>query len=169
MTSTSLERQVSPHGRRRAYIEKGGGRQKREILEIYKYQPYLEKRFALTKSEYRVAPVFLKKPRRVVALLDVYFVAIMLAALLERQVRSAMRRRDMTKIPILPEGRSTATPTAPRILENFADASWHSFREGDRSINSPVELSAAGSVLLDLADVPRELYRSLADLTPVVG
>ncbi len=134
-------------------------RSKREILEIYKYQPYLEKRFALTKSEYGVAPVFLKKPRRVAALLHLYFVAIMLSALLERQVRSAMRRRDITKIPILPEGRSTVTPTAPRILENFADASWHGFQEGDRSINFPVELSAAGSLLLDLADVPRELYR----------
>lgn len=135
------------------------GRSKREILEIYKYQPYLEKRFALTKSEYGVAPVFLKKPRRVVALLHVYFVAIMLSALLERQVRSAMRRRDIEKIPILPEGRSTATPTAPRILENFADASWHGFQEGDRSLNFPVELGEAGALLLDLADVPRELYR----------
>jgi len=135
------------------------GRPKREILEIYKYQPYLEKRFALTKSEYGVAPVFLKKPRRVVALLHVYFVAIMLSALLERQVRSAMRRRDIAKISILPEGRSTSTPTAPRILENFADASWHGFQEGDRSINFPVELGAAGPLLLDLADVPRELYR----------
>ena len=64
---------------------------KRAILEIYKYQPYLEKRFSLTKSEYGVAPVFLKKPRRVVALLHVYFVAIMLSALLERQVRAAIR------------------------------------------------------------------------------
>jgi len=134
-------------------------RPKREILEIYKYQPYLEKRFALTKSEYGVAPIFLKKPRRVVALLHIYFVAIMLSALLERQVRSAMRRRGIAKIPILPEGRSTATPTTPRILENFADASWHGFQEGDRFISFPVELGAAGALLLELADVPRELYR----------
>ncbi|MCI0353714.1 MAG: IS1634 family transposase, partial [Acidobacteria bacterium] len=105
-------------------------RPRREILEIYKYQPYLEKRFALTKSDYGVAPVFLKKPRRVVALLHLYFVAILLSALLERQVRSVMQRRNIPKIPILPEGRSTATPTTPRILENFADASWHGFQEG---------------------------------------
>jgi len=136
-----------------------GGRPKREILEIYKYQPYLEKRFALTKSEYGVAPIFLKKPRRVVALLHVYFVAIMLSALLERQVRSAMRRRDIPKIAILPEGRSTATPTTPRMLENFADASWHGFHEGDRSISFPVEISATSALILDLADVPRELYQ----------
>lgn len=134
-------------------------RSKREVLEIYKYQPYIEKRFALTKSEYGVAPIFLKTPRRVVALLHVYFVAIMLSALLERQVRSAMRRHGLEKISILPEGRATATPTTPRILEHFADVSWHAFREGDRSIQFPVELTPVASVLLGLADVPRELYK----------
>jgi len=135
------------------------GRSKREILEIYKYQPYLEKRFALTKSEYGIAPIFLKKPRRVVALLHVYFVAIMLSALLERQVRSAMRQQGLEKIAVLPEGRATATPTTPRILENFADVSWHAFREGDRSISFPIELKPVASLLLRLADVPQELYK----------
>ena len=134
-------------------------RPKREILEIYKYQPYLEKRFALTKSEYGIAPIFLKKPRRVVALLHVYFVAIMLSALLERQVRSAMRQQGLEKIAVLPEGRATATPTTPRILENFADVSWHAFREGDRSISFPIELKPVASLLLRLADVPQELYK----------
>lgn len=135
------------------------GRSKREILEIYKYQPYIEKRFALTKSEYGIAPIFLKKPRRVVALLHVYFVAIMLSALLERQVRSAMRRESIDKLAILPEGRASATPTTPRILENFADVSWHAFQEGDRSISFPVELKPVASLLLRLANVPTELYR----------
>ena len=135
------------------------GRSKREILEIYKYQPYLEKRFALTKSEYGIAPIFLNKPRRVVALLHVYFVAIMLSALLERQVRSAMRQQGLEKIAVLPEGRATATPTTPRILENFADVSWHAFREGDRSISFPIELKPVASLLLRLADVPQELYK----------
>lgn len=92
-------------------------------------------------------------------LLHVYFVAIMLSALLEREVRSAMRRKNIAKIPILPEKRPTATPTTPRILENFADAAWHGFQEGDRSIRFPVELSPTAYQLLDLADVPRELYQ----------
>jgi transposase len=135
------------------------GRSKREVLDIYKYQPYIEKRFALTKSEYGIAPIFLKKPRRVVALLHVYFVAIMLSALLERQVRTAMSRQGIEKISILPEGRATATPTTPRILENFAGVSWHAFREGDRSIQFPVELKPVASLLLGLADVPREHYK----------
>ena len=131
---------------------------KRKVLEIYKYQPYIEKRFSLTKSEYGVAPIFLKKPRRVVALLHLYFVAIMLSALLERQVRSAMRRRAIEKIPILPEGRPTSTPTTPRILENFDDASWHEYLETHRTVSFPVELKSTAALLLDLADVPRALY-----------
>ena len=131
---------------------------RRAILEIYKYQPYIEKRFSLTKSEYSVAPVFLKKPHRVVALLHLYFVAIMLSALLERQVRTAMRRKGIQKIPILPEGRPTPTPTTPRILENFDDASWHEYLEQDRAVSFPVDLKATPLLLLDLADVPRSLY-----------
>ncbi|MGH9749448.1 MAG: hypothetical protein ACRD6R_05955, partial [Candidatus Polarisedimenticolia bacterium] len=124
---------------------------RRAVLAIDTYQPYIEKRFSLTKSEYGVAPIFLKKPRRVVALLHLYFVAIMLSALLERQVRSAMRRRAIEKIPILPEGRPTSTPTTPRILENFDDASWHEYLETHRAVRFPVELKSTAALLLDLA------------------
>ena len=132
---------------------------KREILEIYKYQPYLEKRFALTKSEYGVAPIFLKKPARVVGLLHVYFIAIMVSALIERQVRLAMQAEGIAKIPILPEGRPTTTPTTPRILENFADVAWTEFQEGERTVTFPVELNNAQKLLLKLAEVPQTLYQ----------
>jgi transposase len=134
-------------------------RSKREILEIYKYQPYLEKRFALTKSEYGVAPIFLKKPLRVVGLLHVYFMAIMLSALLERAVRGAMAARGIPSIPVLPEGRASTTPTTPRILENFNNVAWHTFQEGDRVLNFPVRLSKTQELLLDLSGVPRTCYR----------
>jgi len=133
-------------------------RSKREILEIYKYQPYIEKRFALTKSEYGVAPVFLKKPTRVVGLLHVYFIAIMLSALIERQVRSAMKKRNIKKIAILPEGRLTPTPTTPRILENFADVAWDEYQEDDRVVTFPVSINKTQALLLQLAEVPVNLY-----------
>jgi len=134
-------------------------RPKREILEIYKYQPYLEKRFALTKSEYGVTPIFLKKPVRVIGLLHVYFMAIMVSALIERQVRAAMKTRRIASIPILPEGRATRTPTTPRILENFADVAWHEYQEGDRVVSFPVRLTPTQALLLDLCAVPKTLYR----------
>lgn len=131
---------------------------KREVLEIYKYQPYIEKRFALTKSEYAIAPIFLKKPRRVAGLIHLYFIAIMCSALIEREVRSAMREAGIGSIPILPEGRMSTTPTTPRILENFADIAWHEFEEGGRLVAFPVELNPTQKLLIDLTGVPRERY-----------
>ena len=131
---------------------------KREVIEIYKFQPYLEKRFALMKSDYGVAPVFLKKPHRVVALLHLYFIAIMCSALIERQVRKAMISRGIETLPILPEGRRTHTPTTPRILEAFDDVRWHEYREGERVVAFPVELGKTQTTLLDLLDIPRSAY-----------
>ena len=132
---------------------------KREVLEIYKYQPYLEKRFELTKSEYCIAPIFLKKPARVVGLLHAYFVAIMLSALIEREARQAMKERGIKKIAILPEGRETTAPTTPRILEKFANATWYEFQEGGRNVSFPVELDADQSLLLKLTGVAAIAYQ----------
>jgi transposase len=53
---------------------------KKEILEIYRYQPYVEKRHALLKSELEVARVYLKKPRRVVGMIHAHFLAMVLEA-----------------------------------------------------------------------------------------
>jgi hypothetical protein len=97
-------------------------RSRREILEIYKYQPNVEKRFSLSRSEYAIVPILLKKPLRVVGLVHVYFIAIMLSALLEREVRLATKRNGIKRISVLPEGRDAQTPTTPRIPENFLDA-----------------------------------------------
>jgi transposase len=44
-----------------------------EVLNAYKYQPYIEKRHALLKSGLHVAPVFLKKNHRIEALMFVYY------------------------------------------------------------------------------------------------
>ncbi len=131
---------------------------KREVIEIYKYQPYVEKRFALTKSEYAVAPVFLKKPRRVAGLVHLYFIAIMCSALIERQVRRAMATRGVRRIAILPEGRSTSTPTTPRILDVFDHVAWHEFEEGSHHVAFPVQLDETQEQLLYLLDMPREAY-----------
>lgn len=83
---------------------------KKALLLIYKYQPYVEKRFAHYKTDLEVATVYLKKPRRVAALLDAYFVALMLDALIERRLRAAMRVAGLDELPLLPEGRPTKTP-----------------------------------------------------------
>ena len=52
-----------------------------DVLKHYKYQPRLEKRFSFLKSVADVAPIFLKKNERIEALMFVYFLVMLLAAL----------------------------------------------------------------------------------------
>lgn len=91
----------------------------KELLEVYKYQPFLEKRNEQLKSVLAVAPVFLKKPERVAALLFLYFLAVLVFALIEREVRQAMKREGIEALPLYPEQRPCDSPTADGILQAF--------------------------------------------------
>jgi transposase len=106
-----------------------------------------------------VAPVYLKKPRRCAGLIHAYFVALVVASLIERSVRQGMQREGIAALPLFPEGRKTSTPTCPRILEAFQGVSWHEFQREDETICFPIKLSSLQKTLLRLLDVPLDLYR----------
>lgn len=95
------------------------------VLRAYKYQPQLEKRHALLKSILQVAPIFLKKNERIEALMFVYFLAQLVSALLERQLRNAMREHGLSQIQILPEDRPSATPTIEQVVRVFRPCARH--------------------------------------------
>ena len=63
-----------------------------EVLQAYKRQPLLEKRFSQFKTDFAVAPVFLKNVSRIQGLLAAYFFALLVQTLLERGLRQAMAR-----------------------------------------------------------------------------
>ncbi len=132
---------------------------KREVLSMYKFQPYVEKRFSLLKTDLEIAPVYLKKPRRAAGLIHAYFIALSVASLIERQVRNYMRQRGLKTLPLLPEDRPTATPTCPRILEAFRDVRWYEVERKDELIAFPIELLSLQRTLLELLDVPPEAYQ----------
>ena len=136
-------------------LEKRG---RREILEIYKYQPYLEKRFSQIKTDLAISPVFLKTPSRAAALLDVYFIAIAVSSLMERDIRNAMVQDGIKELPLYPEGRPTEAPTAQRVLEAFASVGWHEFRRGDEIICFPLEMSDLQQQILGLLNIPVREY-----------
>ncbi len=75
-----------------------------ELLQAYKRQPVIEKRFSQLKTDFEVAPVYLKAVHRIQALLCVYFFVLLLEALLERQLRQAMRSEKIEELPMYPEG-----------------------------------------------------------------
>ncbi len=103
-----------------------------ELLLAYKGQPSLEKRFSHMKTDFEVAPVYLKEASRVQALLCVYFLALLTEALLERELRRAMDREAIASLPLYPEGRKCRRPTARRLIDLFEDVQRHSLQVGKR-------------------------------------
>ena len=69
-----------------------------------------------------------------------------------------MLRLGIDELPLLPEGRMTSTPTAPRILEAFTDISWFEFERGEDAVAFPIKLNPLQTQLLDLLEVPRSTY-----------
>jgi len=101
----------------------------KQILRHYKYQPNLEKRHAYLKSVLEVAPMRLKTPERIEALLFLYYLALMIYGLMERDMRAAMKKNGLRSIPIYPENRECRRPSAERILESLERISRHELRE----------------------------------------
>jgi len=102
-----------------------------EVLRAYKRQPLLEKRFSQFKTDFAVAPVYLKNVSRIQGLLAAYFFALLVQTLLERELRQAMARTGEKSLPLYPEGRPCARPTTHRLIEVFSSIQRHAVRVGD--------------------------------------
>jgi transposase len=129
-----------------------------DVLQIYRYQPHIERRFENMKTEYVVAPVYLKKPERIVGLLHVYFIALMVAALIEREIRRSMARDKIASLPIYPEERECKAPTSPRVFGTFSRVDWYKQVAQDSEAHFPVELTDTQTEILRLLGLPRKLY-----------
>jgi transposase len=98
-----------------------------DLLAAYKRQPVIEKRFSQLKTDFSVAPVYLKEVRRIQALLCMYFFALMVEALVERELRQAMQRKGLESLPMYPENRPCRRPTARRLIDLFAAVQRHEY------------------------------------------
>jgi transposase len=101
-----------------------------QLLLAYKQQPAIERRFAQLKTDFVVAPVYLKETSRIQALLYVYFIVLLVEALLERELRRAMERAGIESLPLYPEDRGCRRPTARRVIDRFEDVQQHTLVEG---------------------------------------
>jgi len=102
-----------------------------EVLRAYKRQPLLEKRFSQFKTDFAVAPVYLKNVSRIQGLLAAYFFALLVQTLLERELRQGMARAGEKSLPLYPEGRPCARPTTHRLIEVFSSIQRHEVQVGD--------------------------------------
>ncbi|MCP4409907.1 MAG: hypothetical protein GY807_19615, partial [Gammaproteobacteria bacterium] len=98
----------------------------KEVLQSYKFQPRLEKRFSQFKSFHNAAPLLFKKVTRIEANLLVFFIALMLQALIEREVRSKMAQDGIASLLLYPEEREADRPTTNKIIDLFDGVSTYS-------------------------------------------
>lgn len=133
----------------------------KEVLDAYKYQPHIEKRFSGLKSDFQVAPVFLKNTERIEALLLVVYMADLVAALIQRNLRRAMTKEGIQTLRTLPEERPTPTPTWEQIQRLFASHCKYGIFRGDRLLRTFWdELSDPQKQVLRLLKVPQHRFMS---------
>ena len=131
----------------------------KEVLLKYKFQPYIEKRHQQFKSVFEAAPVFLKLPHRIEALMFVYFIVLLLNALIERELRLAMRKEKIRSLPLYPEKRRCKYPTTARLIDLFSKLRRHILFEGSARVkcfNDPI--SELQEQILDLLAISKEHY-----------
>jgi transposase len=97
----------------------------KDALLAYKHQPFLEKRFEQFKSVLEIMPVLLKSHSRIEALLFLYFLALLVHALIELRIRRQMAAKAISDLPLYPEERACKRPTAHRVLRLFDDVRCH--------------------------------------------
>jgi transposase len=130
-----------------------------QILEAHKGQPTIEKRFEQLKTVHEIAPVFLKNTMRIEAFFTLYFLALLVQALIERELRLAMKRERIKELPIYPEQRLCKRPTTEQILRLFSLAERHTLLREDNPIQSfPPQLTELQRQTLDLLGVPERAY-----------
>jgi transposase len=130
-----------------------------EVLQAYKGQPTIEKRFEQLKTVHEIAPVFLKNPGRIEAFFTVYFLALLVQSLIERHLRLAMQREQITHLPLYAEQRQCKRPTTEQILRLFGLLERHTLQRGSKTaqVFNP-ELTSLQRQILGLLDVPPSAF-----------
>jgi transposase len=126
-----------------------------ELLLSYKHQPAIERRFEQLKTDFSVAPVYLKEASRIQALLCVYFVVLLVEALLERELRRAMERSGDEDLPLYPESRPCRRPTTRKLIDLFEDIQRHTLTSPARApVVFTTELTRLQRKVLRLLGMP---------------
>jgi transposase len=127
-----------------------------QLLLAYKQQPAIERRFEQMKTDFVVAPVYLKETSRIQALLCVYFFVLLVEALLERELRRAMAEKEIEGLPLYPEGRACRRPTARRVIDLFEDVQRHTLiAEGQPGVIFTTELTRLQRKVLRLLEMSK--------------
>jgi transposase len=125
-------------------------------------QPVVEQRHHLLKNILEATPVYLKNIGRLEALLFLEFIALLVHALIERQIQQQMGREEIEGVPIYPEQRSCSAPTTARLIDLFQPVQCHRLKQGTLVVQEfPPELSDLQKAMIRLAGVSSDLYKNI--------
>jgi len=135
-----------------------------DVLRKYKNQPFLEKRMYTKKTVLEVAPVFLKKEKRIEAMLFLYFTALMVVSLIERKIRMNMKKETIEKLSILPQGMNTKKPTWNNIRYFFRNIHYSEIFQDGICLQAIVKgFTLLHEQVISLLEVPVLVYKNLQD------
>ena len=131
----------------------------KSVLQAWKFQPRLEKRFEQFKHVHRAAPLLFKKITRIEANMFLFFVALMIQALLERCVRQGLQKRNAPPLKLYPEDRDAPHPTTSQLLKTFEGLCTYIISENDQAIESHRdELKDVHRCVLELLNMKEERF-----------
>ncbi len=131
-----------------------------QVLQAHKGPPAIEKRFQQIKTVHEIAPVLLKNEGRIEALFTLYFLALLVQALIERDLRRAMKREKIPQLPLYPEERQSKRPTTEQVLRLFSLTERHTLLRAGQVVQVfPPELTALQKQILALLHVPERAFR----------
>lgn len=92
-------------------------------LRKYKEQIGVEQTIDFIKSPIQIRPTWLRLPKRIAGLTLLIMIAVLIAMLLEFEVRRLLKEENKKIEGLRPEGRKTPSPTAKSLLRAFSDYS----------------------------------------------
>jgi transposase len=129
-----------------------------KALAKYKEQSQVERRIHHLKGPLAVAPMFLKSPERIAGLLCVLVWALMVLALMERQVRRGLKGKPL--FGLYPENRPSPAPTGPALLDCFRTLCVVIVRHRGTTSRRLAEPTDTQRTLLRLLGIPPDALRT---------
>ena len=129
-----------------------------KVLQEYKEQIHVERRIGDMKGPLAIAPMFLEKPLRIAGMMYILLWALMMMALMERDVRTSLDGEPM--YGIYPENRPSPSPTGRSILERFEDLVIVIIKHHGQEHRRLAELDKTQRQLIELMGIPPSSLRA---------
>ncbi len=110
------------------------------------------------KSVHEAAPLLFKKIERVEGIMSLFFLSLMIQAIIEREVRLKMKEWDIEILPIYPEFRDAFHPATLKILSVFEGISSYQVRMGQITKEFRYSLNQTQELILNMLGISLDYY-----------